>query len=176
MAEGLREEKPRAWSLQLLCGGASKACGEQYCEIMLAFRALQLQLLAGEKSLEPFPSSFQWELCPWPAAQHEGSQQWAKCTSSLRTFSCLYLIVVLQIYFKWKNTEKKEQKSSLLRYWGRIYISSSFCLGRPRTHFEGRAAIFNMKAKQKQQVSTAFISNDSSSDVVCVAWGPFIYY
>lgn len=95
------------------------------CEIMRAFTALQLQLLAGreQKSLEPFPSSFQWELlCPWPSAQDEGSQQWAKCSSSLRTFSCLYLIVVLQIYFKWKNTEKKEQKSSLLRFRRAGYI------------------------------------------------------
>lgn len=46
-----------------------------------------------------------------------------------------------------------------------------FCLGRARTHFEGKAAIFNMEAKQKQQLPTAFISNDSSSDVVCVARG-----
>lgn len=160
------------------------------CELMLASTDLQLQLLAGQeqKALLPFPSSFQWELVwPWPNSPGWGQPRVGQMYFITQTFSLFifdYCTPATQTTEESeKNTEgKKKKKQSFLR--GRLYICtfSSYSLGRDKTHFEWvvieklQYFIWKQNRGSSYLWQTAFLSNEDSTDIVCVVQEPFIYY
>lgn len=160
------------------------------CELMLASTDLQLQLLAGQeqKALLPFPSSFQWELVwPWPNSPGWGQPRVGQMYFITQTFSLFifdYCTPATQTTEESeKNTEgKKKKKQSFLR--GRLYICtfSSYSLGRDKTHFEWVVIeklhyfIWKQNRGSSYLWQTAFLSNEDSTDIVCVVQEPFIYY
>lgn len=159
------------------------------CELMLASTDLQLQLLAGQeqKALLPFPSSFQWELVwPWPNSPGWGQPRVGQMYFITQTFSLFifdYCTPATQTTEESeKNTERGKKKQNFLR--GRLYICtfSSYSLGRDKTHFEWvvieklQYFIWKQNRGSSYLWQTAFLSNEDSTDIVCVVQEPFIYY
>lgn len=190
--------KSKSWG-QLFWGGSctdrrtstgQHAGPVRSCELMLASTDLQLQLLAGQeqKALLPFPSSFQWELVwPWPNSPGWGQPRVGQMYFITQTFSLFifdYCTPATQTTEESeKNTEgKKKKKQSFLR--GRLYICtfSSYSLGRDKTHFEWvvieklQYFIWKQNRGSSYLWQTAFLSNEDSTDIVCVVQEPFIYY
>lgn len=192
-----REEKLRAWSLQLFwggsCTGRRTSTGQHAgpvgsCELMLASTDLQLQLLAGQEQ-KPFPSSFQWELVwPWPNSPGWGQPTVGQMYFITQTFPlfifdhCTPATQTTEESEKNTEGEKKKKKQSFLR--GRLYICtfSSYSLGRDKTHFEWvvieklQYFIWKQNRGSSYLWQTAFLSNEDSTDIVCVVQEPFIYY
>lgn len=189
--------KSKSWG-QLFWGGSCtdrRTSTEQHtgpvgsCELMLASTDLQLQLLAGQeqKALLPFPSSFQWELVwPWPNSPGWGQPRVGQMYFITQTFPLFifdYCTPATQTTEESeKNTERGKKKQNFLR--GRLYICtfSSYSLGRDKTHFEWvvieklQYFIWKQNRGSSYLWQTAFLSNEDSTDIVCVVQEPFIYY
>lgn len=189
--------KSKSWG-QLFWGGSCtdrRTSTEQHtgpvgsCELMLASTDLQLQLLAGQeqKALLPFPSSFQWELVwPWPNSPGWGQPTVGQMYFITQTFPLFifdYCTPATQTTEESeKNTERGKKKQNFLR--GRLYICtfSSYSLGRDKTHFEWvvieklQYFIWKQNRGSSYLWQTAFLSNEDSTDIVCVVQEPFIYY